>query len=110
MAQCKAQCDRPPAGWRCTREPGHEGPCAAMPTGTIAGGWGDYRRMVMPPAVSSLQLLETRRAFYAGCLHMLHLMRSCAPDTVSEDAGAAYLEARDRELREFYASLDRGEV
>lgn len=25
------QCDKPPAGWRCSREPGHEGPCAAWP-------------------------------------------------------------------------------
>lgn len=25
------ECDRPPAGWRCTREPGHEDPCAAVP-------------------------------------------------------------------------------
>lgn len=22
-------CDRPPPGWHCTREPGHDGPCAA---------------------------------------------------------------------------------
>lgn len=24
-------CDSPPAGWRCTRQPGHDGPCAAVP-------------------------------------------------------------------------------
>jgi len=24
-------CKLPPAGWRCSREPGHEGPCAARP-------------------------------------------------------------------------------
>jgi hypothetical protein len=23
-------CARPPTGWECTREPGHEGPCAAI--------------------------------------------------------------------------------
>lgn len=26
------ECSIPPAGWRCTREPGHDGPCAAIPT------------------------------------------------------------------------------
>lgn len=26
------QCALPPAGWRCTRKPGHDGPCAAEPT------------------------------------------------------------------------------
>ena len=24
-------CTKPPPGWRCTRERGHEGPCAAWP-------------------------------------------------------------------------------
>lgn len=24
------QCDKPPEGWECTREAGHEGPCAAV--------------------------------------------------------------------------------
>lgn len=27
----KPGCTLPPAGWYCTREPGHEGPCAAWP-------------------------------------------------------------------------------
>ena len=26
------KCDRPSEGWECTREPGHDGPCAAWPT------------------------------------------------------------------------------
>jgi hypothetical protein len=25
-------CDRAPAGWWCSRTPGHDGPCAARPT------------------------------------------------------------------------------
>lgn len=29
-AQGKVECRRPPAGWRCTRGVGHEGPCAAV--------------------------------------------------------------------------------
>lgn len=27
----RGTCDVPPNGWRCTREPGHDGPCAAVP-------------------------------------------------------------------------------
>lgn len=30
-ANCECQCTRPPKGWRCTREVGHAGPCAAVP-------------------------------------------------------------------------------
>ena len=26
------ECDKPPAGWWCSRERGHNGPCAARPT------------------------------------------------------------------------------
>lgn len=25
-------CTIPPSGWTCNRDPGHEGPCAAMPS------------------------------------------------------------------------------
>lgn len=27
----RAQCPIPPPGWSCTRTPGHDGPCAAVP-------------------------------------------------------------------------------
>jgi hypothetical protein len=30
------QCEVPPEGWYCTREAGHDGPCAAMPEGDSA--------------------------------------------------------------------------
>jgi CYTH domain-containing protein len=30
----KGECPVPPAGWRCTRKPGHDGPCAAVPIET----------------------------------------------------------------------------
>lgn len=29
----RGTCDRPPAGWYCTRDDGHTGPCAAWPEG-----------------------------------------------------------------------------
>jgi hypothetical protein len=30
-------CTIPPAGWHCTRNPGHEGPCAAIPIASPTG-------------------------------------------------------------------------
>jgi len=33
------RCQLPPAGWFCTREPGHEGPCAAYAVPMYATGW-----------------------------------------------------------------------
>jgi hypothetical protein len=38
-------CDVPPAGWYCTRRPGHEGPCAAVPEPTT----GSYRDLPSEP-------------------------------------------------------------
>lgn len=34
-----AACNIPPAGWSCTRAGGHEGPCAAIPSGGSPSGW-----------------------------------------------------------------------
>jgi hypothetical protein len=31
-----ASCDKPPAGWTCSRAQGHDGPCAAAPAATLA--------------------------------------------------------------------------
>jgi hypothetical protein len=31
-------CDKPPPGWHCTRERGHDGPCSAWPTPAPSGG------------------------------------------------------------------------
>ncbi|SDZ53693.1 MULTISPECIES: DUF551 domain-containing protein [Delftia] len=31
-----ASCDKPPAGWNCSRTPGHDGPCAAAPAAIVA--------------------------------------------------------------------------
>lgn len=33
------ECKAPPAGWRCKRGAGHEGPCAAVPDGPVRGAW-----------------------------------------------------------------------
>jgi len=34
------ECTLPPSGWRCTREAGHDGPCAAVPSSPEQGGEG----------------------------------------------------------------------
>ena len=35
------QCDLAPDGWRCTRQMGHDGPCAGFPMGSTAAEWID---------------------------------------------------------------------
>ena len=41
-------CTVPPQGWVCTRAPGHDGPCAALPT---------YTGTLLPPPASELRRL-----------------------------------------------------
>jgi hypothetical protein len=36
MKAAERRCNVPPPGWSCSREPGHEGPCAARPTAGVA--------------------------------------------------------------------------
>ena len=38
VPKLKPECTLPPPGWYCTREPGHEGPCAALPTESRESG------------------------------------------------------------------------
>ena len=33
----KLECHIPPVGWKCTREAGHDGPCAAYPDAMLVG-------------------------------------------------------------------------
>ena len=37
----QAACDKPPAGWTCSRAPGHDGPCAAAPAAPAVDALGE---------------------------------------------------------------------
>jgi hypothetical protein len=58
-------CIIPPAGWHCTRVPGHEGPCAAHPTETTAAElWQAIEQQQakdeadMPDALAALNTMQ----------------------------------------------------
>ena len=38
LFELPAECTIPPAGWRCTRKPGHDGPCAALAAAPAPSG------------------------------------------------------------------------
>lgn len=58
-------CTVPPEGWWCSREPGHDGPCAARPA-TGEPGWGGLREPVTHAerAADYQTLVEVARARY----------------------------------------------
>lgn len=47
-------CDVPPKGWRCTRERGHSGPCAAIPIMAAADAEKARRAEQMPDEQSAI--------------------------------------------------------
>lgn len=74
--------------------------------------WDSYRRNVMPAAVSSTQLLETRRAFYAGARALLTLLTagveaSDGPPSADE---LTYAETLEHELTFFMQLIQRGQA
>jgi len=79
------ECDLPPVGWRCTRESGHDGPCAAVPDDPRSVK--DYKAMVVEAEAERAAL----RAFL-GDAHM-HPANERALLVKLHRAIAAYLDA-----------------
>jgi hypothetical protein len=59
---------------------------------SIEAEWRCYREMVIPPAASDAQLVEMRRAFYAGAMIAFQAMVQCSRcgDTEREKEAAAH--------------------
>lgn len=68
---------------------------------TIAEGWAEYRRLVIPPSAPPIQLQECRRTYYAAVEWMLLQFWHGGEDAVSEDAGVEYMESLSVEARAF---------
>lgn len=70
--------------------------------------WAGFSAMIfrgMKP--NETQVIETRKAFFAGALAMLTATRQIGEPEVSVDEGVAYMEARWQECQEFYRTLIR---
>lgn len=62
-------CDRPPAGWQCTRDRGHDGPCAASPVSADAvEGDGDLIVCPLHPDIQEDELDDDCPACHGGGL------------------------------------------
>jgi hypothetical protein len=69
---------------------------------TISSMWGNYQRNVLPPEAGPEQLIETRRAFYAGA-HAFFLLISGGLDNDANPtpADVAYVESLRQEVGDF---------
>lgn len=87
-------CDVPPPGWWCSRAPGHEGPCAACPIGTLDVILDWYRG-----------LKETARQSIS--LHDLHAMAKCLA-ALSRAAPSSGMKKPVREYENTVANVIKG--
>lgn len=66
-------------------------------------GWEEYKKLVLPPNASKIQVEETYKAFMAGALHMYaEIMKN----TDGKEADAIdFLDSVQAELREYVATF-----
>lgn len=74
---------------------------------TIKEQWESYLA-ILPKNAHPIQVQETRRAFYGGCLAMQALYNLCSGDDVTEDAGVELLKAFQQELDAFAIDVKEG--
>jgi hypothetical protein len=77
-------------------------------TRRIGALWAQFRRAMLPQ-VSSVQVKETRRAFYLGAGAMFQLMNQAAKISDDEQASIAMLSDIDAELKEFFDDIGSGD-
>ena len=74
--------------------------------GTLAAGWEDFRRRVLPADAGAVQISEMRKAFYAGAAVMYDQM-VLGPVAMSDEQTERHLQALHEELQEFAAEMLR---
>ncbi len=85
------------------------GSAQAALTRTVAEEWRSYEAKVIPPGASTIQITETRRAFYAGAFALLTMLQGVAGnEEVTEAVGMAYLESLQLECLAFRDLVAKG--
>lgn len=82
-----------------------------MKPGLIAQAWLSYRSRVLPQDAPSIQVIECRRAFYAGAQAFWTEMQALSgpgSDATADEARA--LDSLQQELRQFARSVEAGAV
>lgn len=75
---------------------------------SVAEEWEGFSVMIFRNTQpTETQVIEMRKAFFAGALAMLAATRRISEPEVSEDEGVAYMEARWQECQEFYRAMMR---
>jgi hypothetical protein len=83
-------CERPPDGWTCSREPGHDGPCAESPVEPMS--WEETARRLQAEKIALHDQL-------AGAVDLLRWAMTYVPDAgviAEPEAAGRFAEMRRR--------------
>jgi len=73
--------------------------------------WQDYAKNVLPPGAPKVQVVESRRAFYAGARSLLtSLVRVFGPDKEPTESDLAIMDSLQEELDQFYKDISEGKA
>jgi hypothetical protein len=77
--------------------------------GTVREAWDLFRTKVYSPTTPPIQLMECRRAFYAGAeILMLQILNGLSPGPNSMQSDEDYLAALHDEIHAFAADVKAG--
>ncbi len=74
----------------------------------IREAWESYRRLVIPADAPLMQIVESRRVFYAGFGLALSMVLEVGDERVSSEDGAAILDALIEECGQFRKDMHEG--
>jgi hypothetical protein len=75
----------------------------------IGDAWRQYAEHIVPADAPEVQMIETRRAFYAGAIACFQgLMAMLDPGTEATEADLAKMDALDAEIKRWLADLGAG--
>lgn len=78
---------------------------------SLADEWRDFERRILPQGAGPIQLLETRRAFYAGAQTMFNLITDgLDADSGPTDLDVAYVESLFQEMQQFARDIQGGKA
>lgn len=77
----------------------------------LAEEWRSYQEQVIPPAAPSVQITESRRAFYAGARSILSiLLERLSPGTEPTQEDLAWMDKIEAELDQFQRDVQAGQA
>jgi hypothetical protein len=75
----------------------------------IGKEWDSYRKHLIPKDASTVQIVESRRAFYAGAQSLLAIIvKMLDPGTDPTEADLRKMGEIDQELKDFCEDVKRG--